>query len=269
MAERAVALDPDDLEASFLRARALVRLGRTTEAVWILRAVAARRPYLVAPWLELEAIAASTPDPKERLSLSGEAGGNGPPDSAQTPPSPSPTRTARGATRPSPRAISPMHSDWRSRRMSGWERLTLRAVLLGRAPMARELAAIVLTADPTDGAARIGVAAAADLEGDVAGLARAMRAIPTEVVSLSPLARLLFAEVLARRVGADAAMAWKAAAGVADAVAETTDSAHSGGGPTAGRKGASVVSQCGSALADESWTRATAFFCESTHASRR
>jgi hypothetical protein len=84
----------------------------------------------------------------------------------------------------------------------------VRAAALGRAAEAREQAELVLGADPADTSARIALAAAADLAGDPAAVAAAMRAIPARGTAPSPLARLVFAEALARRVGPDAARAW-------------------------------------------------------------
>jgi tetratricopeptide (TPR) repeat protein len=223
MAERAVALDPEDLESSFLRARALARLGRIADAAWILRAVAARRPYLVSPWRELNAIVGETPDTKQGAALRGEASAmlqRIQPDLAPLLRSSTlfagvDTALAQGDVRSAEHLALAAHV--------GLGELALRAVALGRAAMARDLASTVLAADPADSAARVGMAAAADLEGDTVGVARAMRAIPAKVVMLSALARVLFAVVLVRRVGADEAKAWATAVSLGDAVAGTKD----------------------------------------------
>jgi hypothetical protein len=89
-----------------------------------------------------------------------------------------------------------------------WSELAVRAAALGRAAEAREQAELVLGADPTDVSARIALAAAADLAGDPAAVAAALRAIPPRSRVPSPLARLVLAEVLARRAGLEAARAW-------------------------------------------------------------
>ncbi len=84
----------------------------------------------------------------------------------------------------------------------------MRAAALGRAPLAREQAALVIGADPGDASARIALAAAADLFRDPTALDAAVRGVPRRSTAPSPLARLLFAEVLARRAGANAVQAW-------------------------------------------------------------
>ncbi|MFS8069158.1 MAG: hypothetical protein ACMG6S_22585 [Byssovorax sp.] len=69
----------------------------------------------------------------------------------------------------------------------------------------------MLAADPADITARIALAVAADLAGDSGALAAALESIPPSPAALtapSPLAALLFAEVLDRRVDSVAARAW-------------------------------------------------------------
>ena len=89
-----------------------------------------------------------------------------------------------------------------------WAELSVRAAALGRSALAREQAELVLGADPSSTSARIALVAAADLQGDTAAISAAMRGIPARGAAPSPLARLLFAEVLARRTGREAALAW-------------------------------------------------------------
>ncbi len=79
---------------------------------------------------------------------------------------------------------------------------------LGRPAIARAEAELLLSADPADASARIALVAAADLAGDLSLLSRAMNGLPSRSTPPSPLARLLFAVVLDRRVGAGAARAW-------------------------------------------------------------
>ncbi len=72
----------------------------------------------------------------------------------------------------------------------------------------------MLAADPADVTARIALAVAADLAGDAGALAEALGSIPPSPAALtgpSPLAALLFAELLDRRVDSGAARAWLAA----------------------------------------------------------
>src|SRR6185503_17134008 len=90
--------------------------------------------------------------------------------------------------------------------------LAARAAALGRGEIARSQAELVLGADPADGTARVALAVCADLAGDDPALARAMAELPpardARLVAVSPLARLLLAELLSRRVGGEAAQAW-------------------------------------------------------------
>jgi hypothetical protein len=89
--------------------------------------------------------------------------------------------------------------------------IAVRAAALGRAAPARSEAELVLAADPADLTARIALAVAADLAGDAGVLAAALASIPPSPAALtppSPLAALLFAELLDRRVDGDAARAW-------------------------------------------------------------
>jgi hypothetical protein len=86
--------------------------------------------------------------------------------------------------------------------------IAVRAAALGIEALAHEEAALVLAADPADASARIALAAAADLRGDMPALADALRGIPRRMTPPSPLARWLLADVLRRRVGNEAAIAW-------------------------------------------------------------
>jgi tetratricopeptide (TPR) repeat protein len=179
-ADRAVALDPDDLETALLRADALARAGRTDEARRALRSLAARFPQAA---LVARALAALGPEA----------------------PSPGPLDAVDGAIRAGDlegaRRLA-LHAH-----LPGAE-VALRAAALGKPAIARAQAELILGADPADASARIALAAAADLAGDLALLARAMDRVPPRSTPPSPLARLLFAEVLDRRVGAPAARAW-------------------------------------------------------------
>lgn len=86
--------------------------------------------------------------------------------------------------------------------------LAARAVALGRTKIAEEQGALVAGGDPSNTSAAIALAVARDLRGDGAGVAAALRAIAAMPAPPTPIARLLFAELLARRVGLDAASAW-------------------------------------------------------------
>jgi tetratricopeptide (TPR) repeat protein len=213
-AQHAVRLDPDDVAAASIAASSLVSAGRAGEASRLLRALTIRRPGSTEAWLALITFARATHD--EALL----------------------ERAARKARELSPRLAPELEAEIRAlaplaeiddalrrddlaaaRRLARRAHLPLaevaaRAAALGRAASARAEAAVVLAADPADITARIALAVAADLAGDPAALAEAMSAIPAPPAALtapSPLAGLLFAELLFRRVDEGAARAWLAA----------------------------------------------------------
>ena len=215
-------LDPDDVAAASVAASLLVGAGRVVEASRLIRALAIRRPGSTEAWLAQVAFARATHD--EALL----------------------ERAARQARELSPRlakeleagipALGPLaeidaallRDDLAAaRRCAQRAHLPLaevaaRAAALGRAATARAEAALVLAADPADVTARIALAVAADLAADPAALTAAMDAIPAPPAALtapSPLAGLLFAELLSRRVDEGAARAWLAALPVAPAAA--------------------------------------------------
>lgn len=196
---RAVALDPEDLEASLVYASALERAGRSEEARLALRALTVSHPGAVGPWRALAGAARRAGDVgltreaaerADRLSPSREPVTLGQVDAALL------AGDMDAALRLSRRAHLASAD------------IAVRAAALGLVDAARERGALVLGAEPANASARIAVAAAADLSGDTAALAGAMRRVPARSTAPSPLSRVLFAEVLARRVGVDAARAW-------------------------------------------------------------
>jgi hypothetical protein len=225
-AERAMRLDPDDLAAVSLSASLLARRGREDEGRRLLRAATIRAPGSTEAWLALHAFARATHD--DALA----------------------ERAARQARALSPRLASSLEAEIpalaplaevdealrrddleAARRHAQRAHLTLgelavRAAALGHAAPARAEAEVVLAADPADLDARIALAVAADLARDPAALAAAMDAIPAPPAALtapSPLAGLLFAELLVRRVDAAAARAWLAALPAGAPVGATAD----------------------------------------------
>jgi tetratricopeptide (TPR) repeat protein len=203
-AERALALDPTDLDTALVRAEALDRVGRTEDARRSLRALTLRRPASPNPWRSLLAIAQRTNDAglaaeatQRLVVLAPEAG----------------SRPSVGAVHASIDAalLADDLAEARRRALRGRLRggeVAVRAAALGKAALAREEAELVAGADPADASARIALVAAADLRGDMAGVADALRALPRSITPPSSLARWLLAEVLCRRVGNDAARAW-------------------------------------------------------------
>ncbi len=201
-ADRALALDPDDLDSALVRAEALERAGRGDDARRALRAVLARRPHAVEPWSALLELARRAGD----APLAREAAGQVATLAAlRSLPELPPLAGVDAALRAGDLAEAQRRA--LRARLPGAE-VALRAAALGLAAPAQEQAALILGADPSDTSARIALAAAADLRGDVPALGDAMRAIPRRSTRPSPLGRLLFAEVLGRRVDVAAARAW-------------------------------------------------------------
>ncbi|XXY50329.1 tetratricopeptide repeat protein [Sorangium sp. So ce269] len=218
-AERAILLDPDRDEGILLRAEILRRLGRTDDARLALRALLVRRPWSVDAWRALHAVAlavgdrASAEQAERRLRDLVPRG-----DAAGRPPS------SRGSLAELDEALV-LGQLRRARRLARDADLppaevAVRAAALGRVGEAREQAELVAGADPASASALVALAVAADLSGDVEALTRACDALhasaagggsalpPSPTVPPSPLARLLFAELLFRRVGRDAALTW-------------------------------------------------------------
>lgn len=207
-AERAAALDPDDVATTILRAQALERAGKAEDAHLALRALVVRRPRSVEVWLALLDLAKRTGN----AAVASEAALR----ASELSPAAAARLRAEHVTAP---ALAAVDDALRARDLEGaqrlahqarlpWGELALRAVALGRPALAREQAELVLAADPASTSARIALAAAADLAGNPAAAAEALRRIPKRVALPSPLARLVLAEVLARRAGPDAAIAW-------------------------------------------------------------
>jgi tetratricopeptide (TPR) repeat protein len=203
-AERAVALDPGDTAAAVARAEALERVGLVDEARRALAALTTQRPAATQAWRATLALAQRTGD----AALAREAAAHaGAPDGV-TPPQPA-TRVAeaRAALAGVDAALAAGDLEG-ARRLAHrarlpWSELAVRAAALGRAAEARQQAELVLGADPADAGARIARVAA---EGG--GDAAALRGIPARERIASPLARLVYAELLARRTGVEAARAW-------------------------------------------------------------
>jgi tetratricopeptide (TPR) repeat protein len=209
--DRAILLDPDRDDGVLLRAEILERLKRPEDARRELRALTIRRPGSVEAWRALYAHEIRAGD----------------------------TAAAEEAAR-RVRELAPRHGDGLEQRLAALRPLAeldlalsrgdlrrarrlalgadlppaevaVRAAALGRAREALDQAELVLGADPSSASALVALAAAADLAGDPAALARAWAAVPGPLdpaVAPSRLARLLLGELLDRRVGREAAMAW-------------------------------------------------------------
>jgi tetratricopeptide (TPR) repeat protein len=207
-AERALALDPDDLPTALTRGEALERAGQPAEARRAFFAAAARRPAAVEPWLALVDLARRAGDAALARAAAEHAVALSPALAASlrtTVPDLAPLAAVDAALRAGDLAGAQHRA--LAARLPGAE-LALRAAASGHTAMAREQAELVLGADPADASARIALAAAADLSDDLPALAAAMRGIPLRSTPPSRLGRLLFAEILARRTDAEAARAW-------------------------------------------------------------
>ncbi len=199
-AERALALDPEQVEASLVVADALAGVGRLEDARRLLGALLARSPTTTSAWRALRDLARRSGDAAtlaratERLRTSAE----------HAPVVASERASERAAQ--VDRAL--VHGDLVTvRRLAlaahqPLAEVAVRAAALARPAAARELAETVLAADPHEGSALIALAAAADLEGDSAALDRALSApLRSPPSPPSPLARLVLTELIARRVG--------------------------------------------------------------------
>ncbi len=86
--------------------------------------------------------------------------------------------------------------------------LAVRAAALGRAQLAKTQAELVFKADPSNASAAIALAVASDLLRDDAGVTNALATPASLTTSPSPLARLLFTELIQRRADREAALAY-------------------------------------------------------------
>jgi len=91
----------------------------------------------------------------------------------------------------------------------GSAELSLRAVKRGRLDLAETVATRVLEADPSNSDARIASLATADIGGNGAAFAKALGAVPRGSSLPTPLAAELLEAVIHRRIGPDAARAFR------------------------------------------------------------
>jgi Tfp pilus assembly protein PilF len=205
-AERALALDPDADEVSLFLASALSAAARPADARRVLEALVVRLPASTVALRELTAAADRAGDRPAALRAARLLRELAPDTTAtleQRFPELRPLAEVDAAL-----ALGDLAAARRRARAAALAPadLAARAAALGRAEMARDQAALVAAADPSDATAAIALATAADLLGDEGGLARALDAAPRAGIP-SPLARWLYADLLLRRVSADAARA--------------------------------------------------------------
>jgi tetratricopeptide (TPR) repeat protein len=212
LAERALALDPDDEQTTLIMARIEEQLGNAERSGALLVAQGLRNPGSGAAWRAALELAERKKDATlARLARSG-LGRAGLPD---------PTRAAKGARSRAllaaiDRALLSDELDL-ARQLASRARLSagtlaVRAAAVGAVRAAYNQADFVLDADPSNADAWIAGLVAADLLDDEArfadGLARWSPAMGTP----SPEAARLYRDLLARRVGSAAAQLWSAAA---------------------------------------------------------
>lgn len=202
---QAVAMDPGRDETILLHARLLTAAGRDEEAWPWLRGLTLRSPGSEEVW---EAVAehgarrrpAWAREALDRLAAMERQRG------------PRPTEIRRGGWHDVEQALVAGDLDEaraRTRRAHLDGRLLgARAILAGRPMLALTEAKLRFEADPGDLRARVALALAADLTGDRALAAEAITGIETRRARLDRVARALFAELLLRHAGADAAALW-------------------------------------------------------------
>jgi hypothetical protein len=208
----AVSLDPSRVECALLLSLVLERQERIDEAARWLQGLVVRNPTSVEAQEAMAAFAERTRDDARRDAAERALAELGARTNRKTLASKARTSVAdvdaaiaRGAFDEARRLAI------RARVSSG--ALALRAAAVGAASFARTQAELVLAADPGDADARVAAAVAADLLRDDDALERATTAVPSSRAPLSPLAGLLMAELLERRVGPAAKKAWLGALG--------------------------------------------------------
>lgn len=205
---RAVARDPGRIDTSILVATLYARLGRFADAALWLDALAATHSDSVAAQRALLDYARDQHDaPRARMAESAIAVLE--PHARETdtrPLEPLISRDELDRKLPTANLDAARSLSLRAHVAAG--ELALRAAALGRLDLATEQAGWLLTADPTDSDAWVAALVAADLSRDEAAFAEALVKIGDGAAHPSPLGRALFAELLMRRVGPEAARNW-------------------------------------------------------------
>lgn len=195
-ARRAVELDPSDEAASLLVVDAERRLGRSAEAERWLRALLVR-------------------DPTSRAATAKLAELRGP----KTPEARPSARRAKSRRSPELVDRALVHgTEAEAHRLAlaqgmSLGTLALRAAVLGRTGIALSQSARVLEADPDDTDAWIAGLWAATLVADREAFERISASLGPHPTAPSPLAARLFTALVERRLGAEAARAWREASG--------------------------------------------------------
>ena len=213
-AEAALALDPDHEETVLLYARAAETAGHPEQAEKALRELVARSPTRVAGWHAFHAFATRRGDPAAAARAAAALRDLGAP-LAEPSPAAATGSTATGSTATLADVDAALARDALDEARAAAKRarlppaeLAVRAAALGRAALAKKQAELVFLADPASASAAVALAVACDLLRDPAGVAKPFADASALTTPLSPLARLLFAELLARRADPDAARAF-------------------------------------------------------------
>lgn len=208
-AARAVALDPDNDDGVLLYADILERRGKAEDATRLLDGHIVRHPASVSAWRARYELAKRRRDPSAmersaralvRLAphMSAEIG--------RAVPTLAPLARVDDAIRQG--NIDEARKAARQARLPPAE-LAVRAAAMGAQKLAREQAEHVLGADPASGSARVALASTSDAMADAQAVGMALD-LPAgvRITPLSPLARLVFAELLVRHAERDAARAF-------------------------------------------------------------
>jgi tetratricopeptide (TPR) repeat protein len=169
-AERALALGPNDPEASYALASALERAGQSERARRVRHALALERTF-APPLVNRDDSELAVERALDRGDVTGARA------------------TARAAR-------------WAEAEVA------LRALGMGRPDLAARIAELSLVSDPGDSSARIAALTAADLEQQDETLARLLRPMPSDRIPPSAHAIELMEQLLSRRSGSEAARAW-------------------------------------------------------------
>lgn len=208
--ELAAILDPDDEDAALLHVDALEKARKLDAAARLLVARLMTAHPSRALIARLEALAQAAGDDallhlaaraRDRAQLRGAAA------TAQAP-DPAPPRSRLDIDAALRRGDLTAARSLATRAKTSQGEIALRAAALGRTELAREQGTLVSEADPRDASALVALIVAADASRSLTALAAASDAARALASGgASPLARLLLAETLARRIGAEAARA--------------------------------------------------------------
>ncbi len=205
-AARAVELDPDQDEAIVLYADVLERRGNVKEAAWLLDSHVLRHPTSIPGWRARYDLAQRKTD-ASAMKRSAEVLVRLAPRMANELTTAVPTLAPLARVDDAIRQgnIDDARQAARHARLPPAE-LAVRAAAMGAMKLAQEQAEHVLGADPASGSARVALASASDALADDRGVGRALELPATErITPLSPLAHLVFTELLVRRTSRDAA----------------------------------------------------------------